>query len=90
MGKDEGGVWVRTIDKQINVNENFSRTYHQDINGLEIGADKAIQLRSCEVYVDGMMDTAKSGLKFRENASGEIDSKIVGACATYLDDSGVY
>ncbi len=64
MGKDEGGVWIRTIGKQINVNEKFSRTYHHNINGLEIGADKAIQLHCREVNVDGMIDTAKFGLKF--------------------------
>ncbi|MDF3202872.1 autotransporter outer membrane beta-barrel domain-containing protein, partial [Pseudomonas sp. 1912-s] len=90
LGKDEGGVWTRAIGKQLDVSENSSRAFHQNISGLEIGADKAIQLNAGKVYVGGMVGTAKSSLNFGEGASGEIDSKMVGAYATYVDDSGVY
>lgn len=90
MGKDEGGVWTRAIGKQFDVSEKSSRAYQQNISGVEVGADKAIQLNGGKVYVGGMVGTAKSDLNFGEGASGEIDSKMVGAYATYLDDSGVY
>ncbi|WP_458375681.1 autotransporter outer membrane beta-barrel domain-containing protein [Pseudomonas pergaminensis] len=90
LGKDEGGVWTRAIGKQVDVSENSSRAFHQNISGLEIGADKAIQLNAGKIYVGGMVGTAKSSLNFGEGASGEIDSKMVGAYATYVDDSGVY
>lgn len=90
MGKDEGGVWTRTIGKQLNIGGKSSRVFRENVSGLEIGADKAIQLNAGKVYFGGMMGTAKSDLKLGENASGEINSKMVGAYATYLDDSGVY
>ncbi|PQZ91459.1 MULTISPECIES: autotransporter outer membrane beta-barrel domain-containing protein [Pseudomonas] len=90
MGKDEGGVWTRAIGKQFDVSEKSSRAYQQNISGVEIGADTAIALNRGKVYVGGMVGTAKSDLNFGEGASGEIDSKMLGAYATYLDDSGVY
>lgn len=90
LGKDQGGVWTRAIRSQLDVSESSSRAFHQNISGLEIGSDKAIQLNTGTVYVGGMVGTAKASMNFGEGASGEIDSKMVGAYATYIGDSGVY
>ncbi len=90
LGKDEGGVWTRAIGSRYNVAEHSSRAFSQNNSGVEIGADKAIGLASGKVYVGGMFGTAKSELNFGEGASGQIDSRMLGAYATYLNDNGVY
>lgn len=90
IGKDEGGVWARAIGGRFNVSENSSRAFTQNNTGIEVGADKAIPLASGKVYVGGMVGTARSDLSFGEGASGVIDSKMIGAYATYLNDNGIY
>ncbi len=90
LGKDEGGVWTRAIGSRYNIAEHSSRAFSQNNTGVEIGADKAIGLASGKVYVGGMLGTAKSELNFGEGASGQIDSRMLGAYATYLNDNGVY
>ncbi|QAX84380.1 autotransporter outer membrane beta-barrel domain-containing protein [Pseudomonas sp. DTU12.3] len=90
MGKDDGGVWTRAIGKRFDVSERSSRAYTQDVSGLEIGADKAFSVDSGKVYVGGMLGSARSDLDFGEGASGDIDSRMFGIYATYLNDNGVY
>ncbi len=90
MGQDDGGIWTRAIGKRFDVSENSSRAYTQDVSGLEIGADKAFAIDSGKVYVGAMVGTARSDLNFGEGASGEIDSRMFGLYATYLNDNGVY
>lgn len=90
MGQDNGGVWTRAIGSRFNVGENASRAFTQNNTGVEIGADKAIPLASGKVYVGGMVGSARSDLNFGEWATGVIDSKMIGAYATYLNDNGIY
>ncbi|MBC3209345.1 autotransporter outer membrane beta-barrel domain-containing protein [Pseudomonas sp. SWRI111] len=90
LGKDEGGVWTRAIGSRYNIAEHSSRAFSQNNTGIEIGADKAIGLAGGKVYVGGMLGTAKSELNFGEGASGEIESRMLGGYATYLNDNGVY
>ncbi|MGZ7457695.1 autotransporter outer membrane beta-barrel domain-containing protein [Pseudomonas sp. Ma2-10] len=90
IGQDDGGVWTRAIGSRFNISENASRAFTQNNTGMEIGADKAIPLANGKVYVGGMVGTARSDLSFGEGASGVIDSKMVGAYATYLNDNGIY
>lgn len=90
MGVDDGGLWTRAIGKRFDVSEHSSRAYSQDVSGLEIGADKAFAVDSGKIYVGGMVGTARSDLDFGEGASGDIDSRMFGIYATYLNDNGVY
>ncbi|PHN30727.1 autotransporter outer membrane beta-barrel domain-containing protein [Pseudomonas sp. ICMP 460] len=90
MGQDEGGVWTRAIGSKFNVGENASRAFTQNNTGVEVGADKAIALASGKVYVGGMVGAGRSDLNFGEGATGSIDSKMIGAYATYLNDNGIY
>ncbi|MEB0047314.1 MULTISPECIES: autotransporter outer membrane beta-barrel domain-containing protein [unclassified Pseudomonas] len=90
MGKDGGGVWTRAIGNSYNIFEGSSRAFSQNNSGVEIGADKAIALKSGKVYLGAMVGTAQSNLNFGEGASGEIDSKMAGVYATYLNDNGIY
>lgn len=90
MGKDDGGLWTRAIGKRFDISEQSSRSFTQDITGLEIGADKAFAVNNGKVYVGGMVGTARADLDFGEGASGAIDSRMFGVYATYLHDNGVY
>jgi outer membrane autotransporter protein len=90
MGEDNGGLWTGAIGKRFDVSEHSSRAYSQDVSGLEIGADKAFAVDSGKIYVGGMVGTARSDLDFGEGASGDIDSRMFGIYATYLNDNGVY
>ncbi len=75
---------------RYNVAAGSSRAFSQNNRGIEIGADKATALPNGKVYVGGMLGTAKSDLNFGEGASGNIESRMVGAYATYMNDNGVY
>lgn len=90
MGEDDGGIWSRAIGKRLEVSERSSRAYAQDISGVEIGADKAFAVDGGKLYVGGMFGTARSELDFGEGASGNIESRMLGVYATWLNDNGVY
>jgi outer membrane autotransporter protein len=90
LGKDEGGIWTRAIGSRYNIAEHSSRAFSQTNTGVEIGADKAVMLATGKVYLGGMLGTAKSDLNFGERTSGQINSRMVGGYATYLNDNGVY
>jgi outer membrane autotransporter protein len=90
MGEDDGGIWSRAIGKRLEVSERSSRAYAQDISGVEIGADKAFAVDGGKLYVGGMFGTARSDLDFGEGASGNIESRMLGVYATWLNDNGVY
>ena len=90
LGEDKGGVWARGIGKHFDVDNGNSRGFDQDVVGMEIGADTAIPLDGGKLYVGGMLGTARSDQDFGEGASGQIDSKLIGAYATWLDENGYY
>ncbi|MNO65452.1 Pertactin autotransporter precursor [compost metagenome] len=90
MGEDNGGVWARGIGKTFEVDNGSSRSYDQNVHGLEIGADTAIALDGGKLYVGGMIGAATSDQDFGDGSSGTIDSKLIGAYATWLDDNGYY
>lgn len=90
MGKDEGGLWTRAVGRTLEIEENSSRAFQQDIKGTELGADTAIDQASGKMYVGGMIGLYKSDSNFGEGVTGEADSKMLGAYATYIDDSGFY
>lgn len=90
LSQDEGGVWVRGIGKRVRMGEHYSRAYQQNLEGIEIGADKAIHLDGARLYLGGMVGASQSRLDFKENSRGTLDSTSIGAYATYLRDDGWY
>ncbi len=90
MGDDEGGLWVRGINKRYEFGEHSSRAFDQDVTGMEIGADGAVALSGGKLFIGGMVGMAQSDNDFGEGASGTTDSKLLGTYATYLHDSGWY
>lgn len=90
IGKDDGGVWARGISKDYEVDNGSSRGFDQDVNGMELGADTAIPMEGGKLYVGGMVGTANSNQNFGDGSTGEIDSTLIGAYATWLDENGYY
>ncbi|PTQ69107.1 autotransporter outer membrane beta-barrel domain-containing protein [Pseudomonas sp. GV071] len=90
MGEDNGGVWARGIGKTFEVDNGNSRGFDQSVVGMEIGADTAVVLDGGKLYVGGLVGTAQSDQDYGDGSSGTIDSKLIGAYATWLDDNGYY
>lgn len=90
MGEDNGGLWTRAIGKTYEVDTAHSRGFEQAVHGMEIGADTAIPLSGSTLYVGGMLGMATSTQHFGEGGKGEIDSQLLGAYATWLNEDGYY
>jgi len=90
QGENNGGVWVRSNAQEYDVSGLSSRDYRQDITSTTIGADKAIDLASGQLYVGGLMAITESDQSFGEGVEGDIDGTGAGIYATYLNPNGVY
>lgn len=90
LSQDEGGVWIRGIGKRMRMGEHYGRAFEQNLDGVEIGADKAIHLDGARLYLGAMVGASESRIRFTENSRGHLDSTSVGAYATYLRDDGWY
>ncbi|AKS09898.1 hypothetical protein AA957_28540 [Pseudomonas trivialis] len=90
LGHDEGGVWMRNMDSRYKFDTSTSRAFDQNIHGMQIGADKALSVESGKVYVGSFIGVGQARQSLGEGAKSQIDSKSVGAYATYLDDNGIY
>ncbi|MHA6578648.1 autotransporter outer membrane beta-barrel domain-containing protein [Pseudomonas yamanorum] len=90
MGKDDGGLWTRGFSKEQHIDTGSSRAFQQQVNGFEIGADKAIPFYNGKLYLGGMVGKGEARQSFGEGTKGTIDSAMLGGYATYVDSSGVY
>ncbi|MBC8999251.1 autotransporter outer membrane beta-barrel domain-containing protein [Pseudomonas sp. N40(2020)] len=90
MGNDEGGLWTRGFGKEQRINTGSSRAFEQQVNGFEIGADKAIPFYNGKLYLGGMAGQGEARQNFGEGSKGQIDSAMLGTYATYIDQNGVY
>lgn len=90
LSQDDGGVWIRGIGKRMRMGEHYGRAFEQNLDGVEIGADKAIHLDGARLYLGAMVGASESRIRFTENSRGHLDSTSVGAYATYLRDDGWY
>ncbi|AKA25469.1 autotransporter outer membrane beta-barrel domain-containing protein [Pseudomonas chlororaphis] len=90
LNHDQGGLWIRAMDTRYKFDTDTSRAFNQNIHGLQVGADKAINVELGKVYLGGFVGVGESRQDFGEGAKGQIDSKTVGVYATYLHDNGIY
>lgn len=90
MGNDEGGLWTRGFGKEQRIDTGSSRAFEQQVNGFEIGADKAIPFYNGKLYLGGMAGQGEARQNFGEGSKGQIDSAMLGTYATYIDQNGVY
>ncbi|WP_248915504.1 autotransporter outer membrane beta-barrel domain-containing protein [Pseudomonas moorei] len=89
-GKDKGGVWTRGYGTDQRMNTGTSRPFQQQINGMEIGADKALPVLDGTLYVGGLIGQGQGRQAFAETSKGTIDSTTLGVYTSYLDRSGLY
>lgn len=90
MGEDDGGLWTRGFSKEQQIDTGSSRAFKQQVNGFEIGADKAIAFYNGKLYLGGMAGKGEARQDFGEGGKGTTDSAMLGSYATYVDQSGVY
>ncbi|MGY2041476.1 autotransporter outer membrane beta-barrel domain-containing protein [Pseudomonas pergaminensis] len=90
MGKDDGGLWTRGFSKDQRIDTGSSRGFQQQVNGIEIGADKALPYADGKIYVGGMVGQGHATQNFGERTKGTTDSVMLGGYATYVDRSGLY
>lgn len=86
----QGGLWIRNLSRENQIDTGSSRRFDQNVQGFEIGADKAIDVEGGKWFLGGMVGQATADNDFGEGAKGEIDSVTLGGYATYLADSGLY
>ncbi|NUU37705.1 autotransporter outer membrane beta-barrel domain-containing protein [Pseudomonas sp. C2B4] len=89
-GKDQGGLWTRGYGAEQRLDTGSSRAFQQQINGMEIGADKALPFADGTLYVGGLVGQGQGRQDFGEASKGTIDSMTLGGYASYLDRSGLY
>lgn len=90
LGDDRGGLWSRGVNKNYSSNPSRSRGFKQKVSGFEVGADKAVEVANGRLYIGGLVGVVESAQDFQGEAKGNINSKLVGAYGTYLDDRGYY
>ncbi|WCM53197.1 autotransporter outer membrane beta-barrel domain-containing protein [Pseudomonas sp. WJP1] len=89
-GKDKGGIWTRGYGAEQHLDSGTSRAFQQQVDGMEIGADKALPFADGSLYVGGLIGQGQGRQDFGEASKGKIDSLTVGGYASYLDRSGLY
>jgi outer membrane autotransporter protein len=89
-GKDRGGLWTRGYAAEQRLDTGTGRAFDQQINSMEIGADKALSLANGTLYVGALVGQGQGRQDFGEASKGSIDSTTLGAYASYLDRSGLY
>jgi outer membrane autotransporter protein len=89
-GKDQGGLWTRGYGTDQRLDTGASRAFDQQVNGMEIGADKALPFADGTLYVGGLFGLGQGRQQFGEASKGTIDSRTLGGYASYLDRSGLY
>jgi len=89
-GKDRGGLWTRGYGAEQRLDTGSSRAFDQQINGLEIGADKALPFADGTLFFGALVGQGRGRQNYGEASKGTIDSTTLGAYAGYLDRSGLY
>ncbi|WP_433769844.1 autotransporter outer membrane beta-barrel domain-containing protein [Pseudomonas putida] len=89
-GKDRGGLWTRAYGTEQRLDTGTSRAFQQQVNGMEIGADKALPFADGTLYVGGLLGQGQGRQDFGEASKGTIDSITLGGYASYLNHSGLY
>jgi outer membrane autotransporter protein len=90
-----GGVWFRGFGSGSHIDDQVSRSFHQNLGGFQIGADKRLITRYGDLYVGGFMGYFRAqrdfqNQPFNEDATGTTNAFSVGAYGTLIHPSGFY
>ncbi|XDZ52782.1 autotransporter outer membrane beta-barrel domain-containing protein [Neisseriaceae bacterium CLB008] len=89
--RDDGaastGVWSKAIASRHRVSGQAG--YEQDLSGIMVGGDRAIELDDARLHLGGLFSFSHSKLD-AEHSDGKVDSYALGLYATWLHNSGYY
>lgn len=84
----QNGAWGKYITSRYRVSTD-NVGYKQDMNGVMLGGDHAIELTDARLLIGGLFSYTHSELDSR-SGDGKVDSYGLGVYTTWLHDSGYY
>lgn len=90
MGKGENGLWGRGYGRSLKGNGAAGVGFDQSLWGLQVGADREINLGGLPVVVGVFGGYSSSTVDLDGSSKGKIDSGYGGLYATWLGNDGLY
>ncbi|WP_169052207.1 autotransporter outer membrane beta-barrel domain-containing protein [Pragia fontium] len=84
----QNGTWGKYITSRYRVSTD-NVGYKQDMNGVMLGGDRAIELQGSRLLIGGLFSYTHSKLDSR-SGDGKVDSYGLGVYTTWMHDSGYY
>ncbi|SUB82760.1 Adhesin/invasin TibA autotransporter precursor [Pragia fontium] len=84
----QNGTWGKYITSRYRVSTD-NVGYRQDMNGVMLGGDRAIELQGSRLLIGGLFSYTHSKLDSR-SGDGKVDSYGLGVYTTWMHDSGYY
>jgi outer membrane autotransporter protein len=89
------GVWFRGFGSGSHIDDQVSRSFHQNLGGFQVGADKRLVTRYGDLYLGGFLGYFYAhrdfqNQPFNQDATGTTNAFSVGAYGTLIDPSGFY
>lgn len=88
--QDQGGLWLRALDRRLAHDTGSSRAFDQTIRGTQIGADRVVSLASGQLVLGGLVGLSDSRQGFGEGSNGTIGNKTLGVYASFQQADGLY
>ncbi|PVZ78577.1 autotransporter outer membrane beta-barrel domain-containing protein [Serratia sp. S1B] len=84
------GVWARYLSDNSRLNDHRYAAFENTLNGMEIGADKSLDITGGKLLLGAFTAYSKSNVSFNQGGDGDVSSYSGGVYTTYLADSGWY
>ncbi|KEY59890.1 autotransporter outer membrane beta-barrel domain-containing protein [Serratia sp. DD3] len=84
------GVWVHYLSDNSRLNDHRYAEFENTLNGMEIGADKSLDITGGKLLLGAFTAYSKSHVSFNPGGDGDVASYSSGVHASYLADSGWY
>jgi outer membrane autotransporter protein len=87
----EWGVWVRGFGNGMRIDNDVSRTFHQNVGGVQLGADRRFgSLWSGDIYLGLFGSYIYASRDFRDGGDGSTNAFSLGGYATWIHPKGWY
>jgi outer membrane autotransporter protein len=89
-----GGVWFRSFGSGSHIDDQVSRSFHQNLGGFQVGADKRLVTHYGDLYLGAFLGYFYAHRDFQNqpfnDATGSTNAFSVGAYSTLIHPSGFY
>jgi len=90
-----GGVWIRGFGSGSHIDDQVSRSFHQNLGGFQIGADKRLVTHFGDLYLGGFLGYFHANRDFQnqpfnQDATGTTNAFSLGGYSTLIHPSGFY